>query len=146
MAAAVLAMFVVAACGEKHSSKGFHAGRDRLKRGDYAGAIGDLQRYLDKHPGGKLASRAMFLIAKAHIGEEDLGGAEQWFGQTIEKFPESQEAHKARYKLAMIAVWNGEFEAGRRKFQQLADRPAGTLAPEARAMAQFLSAWDRVPR
>ena len=110
-----------------------------FQRGDYEAAIPLLREYLRKYPNGRNASRAQFFLGKAYIGLGRLSEAAIEFDATVRNYPGTLEAHKSRYKLAMIAYWQGDSIEARRRFEKLADNPDGTLAPEARAMAEYLS-------
>ena len=144
MAAILLAVGLSAGCGEVWESKGsgFVSGRELVTQGRYADAIPLLRGYIQDHPSGKHASRAHFFIAKAQIGLGDLTAARAAFLETIGRHPESLEAHKSRYKLGMIDFWEGDRAAARKRFAGLADRPDGSLAPEAKAMLDFLDGTD----
>ena len=117
----------------------FGKGRLAVARGDYEAAIPLLREYLRKYPNGRNASRAQFFLGKAYIGLGRLSEAAIEFDATVRNYPGTLEAHKSRYKLAMIAYWQGDSIEARRRFEKLADNPDGTLAPEARAMAEYLS-------
>lgn len=54
----------------------------------------------------------------------------------------SQEARKSLYKLAMVSLLQGDRDHAKRQFQQLAESPNCTLAPEAVAMLRFVSQED----
>ena len=116
----------------------FTAGRQALMRGEYTDAIDKLGHYLQQHPNGRLASRASFLTAKAHLGLGDIELARQNFMHTIQAHGDSEEAHKSRYKLAMLSLIEGDHAAARQRFEELVANPSGTLVPEASAMLRFL--------
>lgn len=135
-----LSLLVLTGCGGRRSGDGrFQQGRDALKQGQYAEAIRLLEEHLDRNPQGRLASRASFLIAKAQLGLDDLDAAEREFQRTVRDFPQSEEHHKARFKLAEVALLRGDVDQAEAQFTELAQTPDGTLAPEAAAMARFLS-------
>jgi len=120
----------------------FGMGRLAVMRGDYEEAIPLLNEYLQSDPRGKHASRAQFFVGKAYIGLGRLTEARIAFNATIDNYPGTLEAHKSRYKLAMITLWEGDVAEARRRFEELADNPDGSLTPEARQMAQYLSAIE----
>ena len=136
----VVVLFAGESCqAKKKTTDGrFTAGRQALMRGDYKRAIERLGGYLREKPKGRLASRASFLIAKAHVGLGDYDAARKQFELTIQKFPTSEEAHKSQYKLAMLSLIQGDVADARKRFQSLVDQPSGTLVPEATAMVRFL--------
>jgi TolA-binding protein len=109
-----------------------------MMRGEYEPAIQKLQVYLREKPNGKLASRASFLIAKAYLGLGKTGESRQQFEQTIRKYADSEEAHKSKYKLAMLSMLGGDHDDARKRFAALTGKPSGTLVPEAAAMLRYL--------
>jgi len=90
-------------------------------------------------PAGKHASRAQFFIGKAYIGMDQLDEATAAFDRVVRVYPDSLEAHKARYKIALVLLWQGEADEAQTQFAQLADSPDGPLAPEAKQMAAHLA-------
>lgn len=117
----------------------FQTGRTYVTRGWYQQAITTLDNYLADYPEGRYASRTQFFLAKAYLGLEDLEWAKAEFALTVRRFPSSLEAHKSRYKMALIALWQGNRVSALEQFQDLADQPDGPLAPEARIMAKYLA-------
>jgi outer membrane protein assembly factor BamD (BamD/ComL family) len=116
----------------------FGEGRWLVTVGSWDEGIAVLEAYLAHHPRGENASRATFFIAKAHIGRGDLATAATWFERTISDYPDSLEANKSRYKLAMIDLWRGDPDAAEKRFASLAAAPDGPLAAEAGAMLGYL--------
>jgi hypothetical protein len=49
------------------------------------------------------------------------------------------EAHKSRYKLALIDLWQRNTDKAHHQFLSLAEKPDGPLAPEAKAMSDYIS-------
>jgi len=138
-----LALIVTGCESGKKSDPQFTAGRQALMRGDYEVAINELQKYLRQHPDDSLASRASFLIGKAQFGAGNHKAARQQFEHTIQKYGSSEEAHKSRYKLAMLSLMDGDTGEARRRFSELTARPSGTLVPEAAAILRYLDAQER---
>jgi len=139
MAVCLLGLLCFIGCEQSipgHST--FKSGRNALQQGNFSDTIAQLNSYLDDYPQGALASRASFLIAKAHMGEGKLDQARQQFEKTIRDYPDSEEAHKSRYKLAVVSLLQGENESARDQFQKLIDNSPGTLVPEAKAMVVYL--------
>jgi TolA-binding protein len=130
-----------------HSKETFHKGRSLVTQGHYRQAIPLLLEYLDKYPQGQNASRSIFFIGKAYLGLGDMKRAKQAFNDTHRMFPESLEAHKAHYKLALIDMMTGYMDQAIHGFASMAQRPDGPLAPEATAMSAYLThqsniSWD----
>ena len=127
-------------------TKRFDTGRLLVTQGKYEDGIGYLEAYLEKNPNGVNASRARFFIAKAYIGMGKLETARLMFMETIEMHPDSDEAKKSRYKLAMIDLWQGNIKAAKdRLYQenQILDNP---LAPESNAMLKYLDQVEKGAR
>lgn len=118
----------------------FKEGRSLVTQGRYAHAVPTLEQYLREHPRGKHASRAGLFLGKAHLGLGQWDEAAAAFTLTIERYPQSLEAHKARYKLAVVALLRGDTADARDRFAAMARSPDGPLAPEAKAAAEFLAA------
>ena len=123
---------------EENPLSPFGRGRNLVAQGDYAEAIQHLELYLKNQPGGKNASRASFFIAKALLGQGDLNAARIAFQRTIAVYPDSLEAHKSRYKLAMIDFWQGNRDEAIRRFTELAEAREGPDTPEAQMMLKYL--------
>lgn len=129
--------------GQHAADPEFHRGRQELMQGKFQSAIKTLEDYLKANPQAKLSSRASFLIAKAHLGLGHHEEARSRFQKTIADYPQSEEAHKSRYKLAVLSWLEDDLRAARQQFEQLTDRPDGTLVPEATAMLRYL---DDIPQ
>ena len=127
-------------CGQNASTQGKKdfAGRTLVVQGKYKEAIPVLKEYLRDHRRGKFASRAGLFPGKAHLGLEQFETAKQAFQKTTSDYPNSLEAHKSRYKLAIIALLQDQTDGASRQFQQLSNRPDGPLAAEAMAFAAYL--------
>ena len=140
----VLVSSVVVGCGANEvSNPRFKAGRQALMQGRYKPAIAKLQGYLQETPNGRLASRASFLKAKAYLGLGKYDQSRQQFEHTMREYPDSEEAHKSRYKLAMLSLLEGKQADAWNRFAELTKNPSGTLVPEAAAMLRY---FDRHAR
>ena len=137
VAALLAAACVLPGCADD-SLDHFREGRWLVTVGRWDEAIEVLEDYLAEHPRGAEASRASFFIANAHIGRGDLDAAARSFEATVRDYPDSLEANKSRYKLAMIDLWSGRHDRAEARFAELAATPDGPLAPEARAMCDYL--------
>jgi TolA-binding protein len=137
---------LIAAGGCREKDRGEQAlflnGRALVTQGRYQQAIPVLERYLAEFSGGSYASRAGLFLGKSHLGLDDLEAAELAFQQTLRNYPQSLEAHKSRYKLALIALLRGDRDDALRRFGELADAPDGPLAPEAAAVRRHLQRPD----
>ncbi|MFC1849329.1 tol-pal system YbgF family protein [candidate division CSSED10-310 bacterium] len=136
---ACLATFLTFACNRPEEGKTlFHQGRVLVTVGQYQEAIPKLEHYLEKHPQGKYASRACLFLGKAYLGLLQFSESRTAFERAIRDFPNTLEAHKSRYKLAILALLEGREQEAMHLFSELAEKPDGPLAPEARAMGAML--------
>lgn len=97
-----------------------------------------LRRYIQAIPNGKHVSRALFFIAKAHIGLGEYDRAQAVFQSLIRDRPGSLETGKAQYKLAMLDLWRGSPEHARKRLTAMLSPPDSPLVPEAEAMLRYL--------
>ncbi|MEQ8791168.1 MAG: tetratricopeptide repeat protein [Pirellulaceae bacterium] len=118
----------------------FSNGRALACEGKYQQAIAPLEKYLREQPRGKNASRAGLFLGKAHLALEDFPAAKKAFQMTIDNYATSLEAHKSKYKLAMIALLEGDHNDALARFTSLVDKPDGPLAAEALAWSRHLKA------
>lgn len=116
----------------------FAAARELVVKGQYKEGIKELKHYQEQHPQGEHASRAGLFLGKAYIATNDFPAARVAFEQTIQSFPNSLEAHKCSYKLAMILFWENKTEEAIKAFEAISSQPDGPLAAEATAMAKHL--------
>lgn len=134
VAAALCLIVTVAACNAAKPDDGFEAIRAEVCAGNYDAALPKLKAYRGKHE-----SRAGLFLGKIAMVKGDFAEAKREFQRVVDTFPGSDEHHKCRYKLAVVAMLEGDRDSARKQFQALADKPDGPLAPEATAMAEFLS-------
>ncbi len=133
-----LIVFCTAGCDGQRSSEAFHRGRDLVIKGQFDAAESALAAFEKQHPGHALLSRARFLRAKAKLGGGDLPQARQLFQQTIDQFPQSDEADKARYKLAFIELVDGNTRQAEQQFQDIVKQSRSIYLAEATAMQAML--------
>ncbi len=141
-ARAILAMllgFALLACGASREEKRlFHEGRTLVTEGHYEASLPSLRQYLETYPRGSFASRAWLFLGKSEIALGRFAEARAAFDACISEFPESLEAHKSRYKLALLDLLEGDLDTARRRFEELRSHPDGPLAGEAAAFARYL--------
>ena len=131
---ALLLSFVLGCSEEKgDAASKFAAARAKVHRAEFSQAIRELKTFLQDHPGHDLGSRAHFLIAKSEMGRNDFDEAAAWFTKTASQFPSSDEAHKAKFKLAMLSLLRGERQRALEQLRKMTDSN-GSYAPE-------ISAW-----
>lgn len=130
--AALVAALLLPGCGGQDR---FDVARRDVCEGRYAEAVDTLKNYR-----GPEGSRAGLFLGKAYLALGDVAEARAAWEQTRQDFPTSVEAHKCRYKLAMLDMLSGDDEAAAAAFRAMGDAPDGPLAAEATAMADFLDA------
>ena len=116
----------------------FHVGRELVIQGKYAEAIPHLEKYLKHNAKQQNASRAGLFLGKAHLGQGDLEKASLAFQEVIQNYPDSLESHKCRYKLALLALIQGNDQTALRLYTELAEHPDGPLDAEASVMRDYL--------
>ena len=128
------------AANDTVKSDDFHRGRTLVTQGKYKEAIPLLQKFIKEQPHHQNASRAGLFLGKLQMGLGDYDMAKVEFEFTIREYPTSLEAHKSRYKLAVIAMLQGDDDDAIKRFAELSEKPDGPLVPEAAAMVRFLRA------
>jgi TolA-binding protein len=129
----LISLMILIGCGQHSSSGEFESIRQIVCQGRFADAIPKLKAYEGQHQ-----SRAGLFLGKAHLGLGDLEAARQTFTATVRDFPDSLEAHKCRYKLALLSLLKGDSAAARVQFAELSNEANGPLVAEAKAMAEYL--------
>jgi TolA-binding protein len=117
----------------------FDVARKLMTSGKFDSAATKLEEFLENHPTHELAGRATFLLAKSHLGRSRFDESKKWFNRTIQRFPESEEAHKAKFKLAVIELLSGNLADAEQQFETLATQSEGPYVPEAQAFSRFLA-------
>ncbi|QDV88218.1 tetratricopeptide repeat protein [Planctomycetes bacterium TBK1r] len=138
-ASLLLIVVYTTGCDGQRSSEAFHRGRDLVIKGQFDAAESALAAFEKQHPGHVLLSRTRFLRAKAKLGAGDLPQARQLFQQTIDQFPESDEADKARYKLAFIELIDGNNQQAEQQLQDIVKQSRSIYLAEATAVRAMLA-------
>ena len=131
---------VCAGCSDekREGNDDFHRARKHVTQGKYDVAIPLLKRYLSRQANNKNASRAGLFLGKAYLALGDIDTAYKAFETTSKDYPSTLESHKCRYKMALVNMLRGDDAEAIEQFGQLADNPDGPLAPEAKAMRDYL--------
>ena len=127
----------------KRRSPEFEAIRSLVTSGKYTEAKPKLEVFLKEKPEHPDASRAGLFLGKVNLALGDMDAAKKAFEMTATKYSGSLEDHKSRYKLAVIAMLEGNKEDAILRFGALADKPDGPLAAESMAMRKYLQAKDK---
>ena len=132
---AIFCAGVLVSCSQAQKPEDdFEAIRQLVCEGHYQQAIPKLMTYNGKHN-----SRAGLFLGKAHMGLGDLASARAAFESTIAMHPQTDEAHKSRYKLALLSYLEGDTVAAKAAFMEMSANPDGPLVAEAAAFARFLA-------
>lgn len=118
-------------------------GRDLVSAGRYEEAVTVLARSFADEPDAAHASRVGLFLGKAHLALGHVGEARDAFQATIRRYPDSLEAHKSRYKLALIDLIEGDEPGALESFRAMSERPDGPLAAEATAMTRYLAEREK---
>ena len=141
--AVVLGIVFVSGCqGAGKEKQRFLDARQKVVEGQFAAAQPLLRSFLDEHPDSQYASRAGLFLGKAYLGMRKFEESRAAFQETIDRYPESLEAHKSRYKIAVVDMLVGETREALHQFESIAKNAEGPLTGEATVMADFLR--DRV--
>lgn len=125
-------------CNNNQPNEKFHHGRELLIKGDFDAADAELTDFENQNPNHALLSRARFLRAKSRLGAGELDEARRLFQDTIDRFPKSEEADKARFKIALIDFLRSDLPAAEQGFQTIVDQSGSIYAAEANAMLDML--------
>lgn len=118
-------------------------GRSLVARGQLGQALAKLTEYREHQPPRKQATRASYSIAKALLGLGRYGEARQEF-QALTR-GSGNTAAKARYKLGLLALFEGRRADAARILADVWREKEATLAPEAGALARWLGSPDAQP-
>jgi TolA-binding protein len=132
--------------GGRRGDPQFQQARQLAVDGKYDQAIASLQEYVRQNPNSENASRAGLFLFKAHFAQAEFPEAAEWCRWTIRVHPTSLEAHKCRYKLAVLSLVQGDTQEAIKLFDALAEAPDGPLAAEATAMRDYLESVEIQPR
>ena len=132
--------------GRRRGDPQFQQARQLVVDGKYEQAVAALQKYVKENPGSENASRAGLFLFKAHFAVGEFPEAAEWCQWTIREHPTTLEAHKCRYKLAVLSLVQGDTQDAIERLETLADDPDGPLAAEATVMRDFLRSVEIQPR
>lgn len=127
------------AANKGKASTQFDAARTLVHQGKFAEAVAALDAFLAANPNHKFASRAHFLRAKSKMGAHETEAAQIGFADVIKRFPTSDEARKAEFKLAMIEFLNGNVDEATKQFDAIEKAANGPYTPEASVWVKYLS-------
>jgi outer membrane protein assembly factor BamD len=79
-----------------------YVARFYLKRDAYRGVISRLKGLLTAYPGSGVEREALLLLGEVYLEAKEIEAAKETFNQVIQRFPDSDEAKKARSKLGKL--------------------------------------------
>ncbi|MCC9605699.1 tetratricopeptide repeat protein [Blastopirellula sp. JC732] len=104
----------------------------RRLAGDFAGAAGDVDAYLQKAPQAADKADALYLKGLCLVGANDQAGAAAQFAALKKEFPKYENDDKVLYELAWSLKASGNGAKGTETFAELAaTHPQSPLAAEA---------------
>jgi TolA-binding protein len=128
--AAIAIGITIAGCDARQKNADFEPIRQLVCQSKFADAIPKLEAYRGKHE-----FRAGLFLGKAYLGLGQIDKARAAFEKTVRRFPDTLEAHKCQYKLAMLTFLDGDQQAARVQFSKISNGP---LTGEAAAFVRFL--------
>lgn len=135
-----LASLALAGCQPEGKSTPFEPLRKLVVQGQYDKAVPALKDYIDKHPGGKHASRAGLFLFKASLAKGDYDEATRWCEWTLQNHPDSLEARKCEFKLGLIQLAKEDLPEALKQFETVASSNQNPLRPEAEFFVDHLRA------
>lgn len=137
-------LLLTCACGNPKvkPKEEFQSLRLQVIAGEYDKAIPQLESFIKENPNSKNASRAGLFLFKAYFAKNQLSDAGKWCQWTIKNHPNSLEAHKCRYKLALISLVSGNSAKTKSELKLVADDTDNPLSPEASRLLKFLDEFS----
>ncbi|PYG02602.1 MULTISPECIES: tol-pal system protein YbgF [unclassified Thioalkalivibrio] len=97
-----------------------------LMDGDYAGAIRQLEAFIERFPDGDFAANAWYWLAEAKYASGDFEAALEDFERLREQFPESDKQGDALLKIGYSHYELEDFEAASEALEQVREEYGGT--------------------
>ncbi|MFN0074882.1 MAG: tetratricopeptide repeat protein [Prosthecobacter sp.] len=83
-----------------------------LQAGDVKGAASLFGTLIDVHPGSTFIDQMYLMLGSAHFSLGELDDALRTYQKYITKFPKGPALEEAKYRAAIIPVFQGKYEAG----------------------------------
>jgi tol-pal system protein YbgF len=126
-----------AAAGDAQSA--YNASFEKLKAGNYAGAITSFQAFMKNYPASDLNDNAQYWIGEAYYVTRDYDHAAQAFRAVGERWPNSRKAPDALLKLGYTQFEQKHLTDARATLKQVVERyPGGDAARLAQERLQRL--------
>jgi TolA-binding protein len=104
------------------------------ERGEHALAAQSFAQYLKAHPNGADVPMAMFRLAECFLKQDNVRAAETYYLEVVSRFPNSEGAPSAAYRLGALRFNAQDFDDSARHFAFCA---AKTPLPQVRLAAAF---------
>ena len=116
----------------------FQAARSEVHAGSFDAALQKLTQFEKANPNSTFASRTAFLKAKCLLGKEDLQSAIEGFESVIDRYPDSLESKKSRFKLAMIDILEEKPDSAKQRLSAIVAAGNNPFMPESKAWLKKL--------
>lgn len=99
---------------------------DDLRFGEYESAIEGFRKFIDQHPGDKLAGNAQYWIGECYYGMKDFKRAAEEFKKVRENYPKGNKVPDARLKHALCLYDLKEVDLCLTELEKLVSEYKGT--------------------
>ncbi|MCA1298215.1 tol-pal system protein YbgF [Stappia indica] len=115
----------------------YDASYSMILSGDYAGAQGGFERFLEAHPNDPLAANAQFWLGESHFARKQYRAAADAFLKSYTDYPDGTKVTDSLLKLGLSLKGLGQGEAACATFSELLSKyPGAPSAIRAEAQAQ----------
>ncbi|MCA1964703.1 MAG: tetratricopeptide repeat protein, partial [Prosthecobacter sp.] len=104
------------------------------ERGEWSIAAESLGRYLQEYPSGRHVATALFRIGECYMKQNQLKAAETYYEEVVKRYPESEGAPSAAYRLGALKFNARDFDQSARMFSFSESR---SPLPQVRLAASF---------
>ena len=95
-------------------------------------ALAIARGFVERYPASALAPEAFFLIARAHLEQQDYAAAEPVLSDILTRFPDHAAAQRSRFTRGWVRTMREDYAAARADFEAcIAAAPDGPLAVQA---------------
>jgi len=104
------------------------------ERGEYSIASQSLGQYLQNYPSGRHVALALFRIGECYMNQKQLKVAETYYEEVVNRYPNSEGAPSAAYRLGAMCFNDRNFDQAARHFAFCETKSA---LPQVRLAASF---------
>lgn len=101
---------------------------DKLKNGNYDGAISGFKGFLDKYPETRFSDNAWYWLGEAHYVKQNADSALKAFQTVVNRFAASNKVPDALYKIGLIQSEQGQADNARGTLNRVLDKYPDTKA------------------